>query len=492
VGKNKNKNAAERHSNGEQAENTNTNFLVIAGSAVAITATAMFTLPEVVENWDHWWMQITIWLFGISVSFWVYAVLHVIARWNNSKSICLAVLALLFFSSAMIAAYSGGKMPTLAINTKFRFFVPVVLSIVTAVSWFRAIRRPDLVLAVPTIGPSIATARPIESGASKPKVAYDKLAIPESFETIIPNSVPKQLVISKMQFAAVDIGNNYVGLSMDATGNSAAFQIISGLKGGLSVCFRGGTAVLNGVTTNGERSTKIANNVTECPPGWDANQDETSTEIVDEKRRPVFQITTMAAGRGVTLAIVGGAFDIGNGMIEVVVPRKEIVCGTPGQVSSAFSELRPIFKYPSDLFPGKRPHTQYYPIISEVAKEVSPYAGQIIYINASPNDPEAEGVAEDFRQAFLEQKWVAARVAIRIQTNHQFPKVMVALCPDDRPGQPSFTAAFALIKALKKNGFMPEQIQDSVANYSGLAGGIVYLQVGAADSPADTGVPKSR
>lgn len=80
------------------------------------------------------------------------------------------------------------------------------------------------------------------------------------------------------------------------------------------------------------------------PKGWDANTAEGALEVVDDHRRPVYQMEYVSAGhvvfRGFFFVKSGGAWLIADSMIKAPI--------------GALSTLKPMFKYPSKDFRGVR------------------------------------------------------------------------------------------------------------------------------------------
>ena len=82
-------------------------------------------LPSVAENWGHWWMQTTIWAFGLACAICVFGFLHGEAELRRvSTALAPSFLLFVIFASVMLVSYAGGTMPAFLLQLKDAVYSP--------------------------------------------------------------------------------------------------------------------------------------------------------------------------------------------------------------------------------------------------------------------------------------------------------------------------------------------------------------------------------
>lgn len=125
---------------GDGGQQIGANHVAVAGGILGAIVTAAWVLPSVVENWDHWWMKLIVCAFGIATSYGVYALLRQGAKYRHHKAVVVAVVFGLLYFAVLGAALAGGVMPEFTSNSKVRFIIPALLTLITVASWYRSFR----------------------------------------------------------------------------------------------------------------------------------------------------------------------------------------------------------------------------------------------------------------------------------------------------------------------------------------------------------------
>ncbi|MGA2442659.1 MAG: hypothetical protein ABSH08_17025 [Tepidisphaeraceae bacterium] len=107
---------------------------------VGVVVGAAWIIPGVAESWNHWWMKLIVYLFGFACGVLIFAVLFDWAEWKPLYAAMPACFVWLSYTAVVFFASSGGVMPIFLSSPRMRFVLPVVLTALAMVSWFRALR----------------------------------------------------------------------------------------------------------------------------------------------------------------------------------------------------------------------------------------------------------------------------------------------------------------------------------------------------------------
>jgi hypothetical protein len=150
---------------------------------------------------------------------------------------------------------------------------------------------------------------------------------------------------------AILLGTNLQTIDTDQNGTIGPQSIFFDLLVARTIA---GYGYVQATVTDGTNTGSIEDNqLVKFPDGWDWNQDERSVEIVDERKRPIFQMNQRALDVG-TYFDVGGMFVSGSGGHFCVFPGGPIIPVFAGDEQYYLSQLKTMFKYPSDKFSGVR------------------------------------------------------------------------------------------------------------------------------------------
>jgi hypothetical protein len=152
----------------------------------------------------------------------------------------------------------------------------------------------------------------------------------------------------------VTLASNEFTYTLDADGNLAKRQPYAPFVNvvlPLLVSARNGKLLVDADVSNRFHNARIIDSVPqgEMPRGWDTNRDDDAMEIVDDKKRPVFQLFYESPSTAVLNGIFvndAGQFTISLGMAGFGMRQED--------VESALNNFHRLFVYPSKDNPGVR------------------------------------------------------------------------------------------------------------------------------------------